>query len=257
MASGAEGSRTLDLLNAIRFPGVLTVPDRARKVCEIRTVCRASGTVGTRRVWSNPHRSHTAPCSIGPTRHPFVGNAEKRCPSSALSFRSASGTDRRLDRLEAEAEQVGVSDVHENPVCQDLSTDETLDALTLERRFNGYSFPNHVVGKDEPHFLLVARHVGRRRCVDVCDTNRLKIELLREPLTDDGIRGACVDHRHNSYGRGHGGTDSAKRRLSRAPDGDTHVHDRPGAVEVGEGRGEGRHLRPRGGWKRSPAASPP
>ena len=56
---------------------------------------------------------------------------------------------------EAEAEEIAVTDVDEDCMRQDVSSNETLDVLTLKRRLKNRRFEYDVVGKNEPHKILV------------------------------------------------------------------------------------------------------
>ena len=80
--------------------------------------------------------------------------------------------------LEAEGELIDIARVDQDTKCQDVSSDETLDLLALERRLYCDGFNYDIVGENETHTVLVAGNALGGRSVDVDNANWLQTQLL-------------------------------------------------------------------------------
>jgi len=78
---------------------------------------------------------------------------------------------------------------------QDISTDETLDVLTLKGRFNNGGFEQDVVRKDKPYKIFMAGNVSRGRGSDVRNTNRVEPKLSGQTLADHATSCASINQR--------------------------------------------------------------
>ncbi len=74
--------------------------------------------------------------------------------------------------LKTQTKNVCVTDIDEDTVAQNIPADETLNVLSLQRRFNDCSLEKDVVRKNEPDRIFVAGNVVGGRRMDVCNPDR-------------------------------------------------------------------------------------
>ena len=128
--------------------------------------------------------------------------------------------------LEAQAEQVAVSDVDQNSLGEDIPTDEALDVLALKRGFDDCAFPQDIVRKNKPNQIFIARNIGGRWGSDVAHANRFEPELGRDALTEYSRACARVDHRAGWERRRDRGAGCMTGCLSGASHSNAHLDNR-------------------------------